>query len=551
MEDLNPSAMTVPEQTRTASVLRALPWVILLVGLFLFALSYRADSSADQQEVDLARVGLLDRMQNSVVEDMAKEADLLHTVSAFFQSSELVTEEDFRSFLTVAGSFEHEPHRHAVAWAVGTGERWNAAVTFVEPSDGDVLRVGLDATADGRTHDALDQAMELGEVVAARPTSIGEGADVVVRTTLVAPPIEGAGGDFGVVLSEVDVDEMLRQRVPESSAFRIIDVGSLEGEVESATVLYETTPGVVPSESVRAVEVAGRRLSIEIAQGEIVRASWFSTFLRSLPTLIATLAIAGIVQSLARSGARSERRAEELTAEIVQKNEELLRSNEWLESFTRVASHDLRSPLRAVHSLVSFIREDHPDLEEGAVYNLARIDQRVDRMNILIDDLLTLARVSDASEKVSTVDFAALVNDVIETVDVPEGFTIETEVIGEPTGELAAVQFKTCIQNLVDNALKHHDRLDGHVSINVRRRSSDVIVAVHDDGPGIPEQYLKSIFEPFRRLRPDDAAPGSGIGLTAIVRTAATNRGSIDVDSTEGEGTTFTLKWPLGERDNG
>lgn len=546
MENLRPSAAKEPVRPLSGWVLRWLPWLILLVGVVVFTVSYRADSSGEQQKVDAASVELLDRVENSVREDLAKEADLLLSVSASFEGAQNVNEDDFERFLTTAGSLDEEPQRHGVAWAIGAAEGQGVIVTFVEPSEGEALRAGLDVTADETIREALDRATARGEVVASRP-SVASGEGSPVRTTLVAPPIQRAGIGFGVVLLEIHVDEMLRQRVRESTDFRIVDVGPTGGEAEPDTLLYEAVPGVEPSDSVRRVDVAGRTWSIEIANGALARASWYSIVLRSLPTLVAAIALAGIVQSLAKSRERSERRAQELTAEIVQKNDELQRSNEWLESFTRVASHDLRSPLRAVHSLVGFIREDHPDLEESAMYNLARIEQRVDRMNVLIDDLLTLARVSDATEKVSEVHFESMLNDIIETVDVPEGFTIEIDVVGEPTGELAATQFKTCIQNLVDNALKHHDRDDGHVAIGVQAGSHEVSVAVRDDGPGIPEQYLSAIFEPFRRLRPDDTAPGSGIGLTAIVRTAAMNHGSIDVESTEGEGTLFTLTWPLGD----
>jgi len=230
-------------------------------------------------------------------------------------------------------------------------------------------------------------------------------------------------------------------------------------------------------------------------------------------------------------------------------NHELVDTNRSLESFTRVASHDLRSPLRAIRSLVEFLREDAPEpFDEETESYLDRIDLRASRAEQLIDDLLNYARAGEARDKPSLVHPERLIEDILETVSRPDGIEAIVEIQCGPI-MIEATPLATCVRNLVDNAFKHHDNPPGVVTITVRQGLKIVEIAVADDGPGFPSSQGETIFEPFRKMHARPDVEGSGIGLSVIKRSVEAHGGTIMVESEVGSGSTFTLRWPIAALD--
>jgi len=235
--------------------------------------------------------------------------------------------------------------------------------------------------------------------------------------------------------------------------------------------------------------------------------------------------------------------------ELERLNDELTDTNRSLESFTKVASHDLRSPLRAIRSLVEFLREDAPqELDEGTESYLDRIDLRASRAEHLIDDLLDYARAGEARDTPSLVEPQRLIEDILETVSQPDGIESVVEIDCGPIF-VEATPLATCVRNLVDNAFKHHDNPPGVVSIAVRQGLKIVEIAVADDGPGFPSSQRETIFEPFRKMHARPEVEGSGIGLSVIKRSVEAYGGMITVESEVGSGSTFTLRWPIAALD--
>ncbi len=227
-------------------------------------------------------------------------------------------------------------------------------------------------------------------------------------------------------------------------------------------------------------------------------------------------------------------------------NEDLTARNQALRDFTHVASHDLRSPLRAVGTLVGFLRDDLPaDLAADAEHHLTRIDERVARMSQLIDDLLIYARAHSKEHRFEMVDVVDVVQAILATIEIPNDIVAIVDC-AIPTVSINKTPFSMCVRNLIDNAFKHHDKVGGQVAITAHLADSHLHVSVTDNGPGIEAKYLPKIFEPFRRLRTDEVTPGSGIGLSVIERATAAHGARIDVHSVLGEGSTFTILWPLG-----
>lgn len=223
---------------------------------------------------------------------------------------------------------------------------------------------------------------------------------------------------------------------------------------------------------------------------------------------------------------------------------ELERSNRELDQFAYSASHDLRSPLRAIGQMACWIAEDHgKELPEEVSRDLGLIQRRVRRMQQLLDDMLDYARAGRQDGELSHVDCEKLVQEVIDLMAPPAGFSVSVNAL--PTVVTHRAPLAQVFRNLVGNAIKHHDRAVGHIDISAADSDHGIEFTVQDDGPGIPRECHEDIFQMFTTLKPRDVLEGSGMGL-AMVRKILENRGGkIHVESAEGRGATFRFTWPV------
>jgi len=226
--------------------------------------------------------------------------------------------------------------------------------------------------------------------------------------------------------------------------------------------------------------------------------------------------------------------------------DELKRSNAALEQFAYAASHDLQAPLRAIAHLAQWIDEDvsataSPDTLE----NLKLLNGRVARLQMLISGLLAYARIGRADLVTEDVDVAAAVQDVVALLDPRPNFVVTCET------DLSAIRthrppFQLVLKNLISNALQHHDRAEGRVTVAVRLVHDMVEVRVSDDGPGIPQRFHEEIFVIFKTLKSRDEIESGGLGLAMVKKQVMENGGRIWVESAPpARGTTFVFTWKL------
>jgi two-component system sensor kinase FixL len=222
---------------------------------------------------------------------------------------------------------------------------------------------------------------------------------------------------------------------------------------------------------------------------------------------------------------------------------ELERSNRELNDFAYSASHDLRSPLRGIGQIAGWIVEDHAaELSEEVRNELDLIQRRVDRMQALLDDMLTYARVGRSEGDVSHVDCEQLVREIVETLPVPNGFSVR--IAPMPTLLTHRTPLQQVLRNLIGNAIKHHNRPDGIVDVSGVDRGDHFEFIIEDDGPGIAADYHEQIFRMFTTLKPRDAVEGSGMGLAIVKKIIESRGGSVHLESAEGRGATFRFTWP-------
>lgn len=235
-------------------------------------------------------------------------------------------------------------------------------------------------------------------------------------------------------------------------------------------------------------------------------------------------------------------------AELNEKNEALRRSNDDLEQFAYVASHDLQTPLRNIASYTQLLgRRYRGRLDADADDFIAFIVDNTKKMTQLILDLLEYSRVSrqnGAMESMAAADAVAQALDYLRHDLDMSG--VEVEVGELPEVEAVPAHLVSLFQNLIGNAVKYRspDR-PPQVSVTAEPAGNGLWhFAVADNGLGIEPQYHGKIFELFQRLHPNSDVPGTGIGLTLCRRIVNRFGGTIWLDSEPGKGSTFhfTLK---------
>lgn len=241
---------------------------------------------------------------------------------------------------------------------------------------------------------------------------------------------------------------------------------------------------------------------------------------------------------------RLMKEAEASKAIAEQRSIELARSNNDLDDFAYVASHDLKAPLRGIDQLATWVVED---IEEGNLEeipnHLKMMRSRIRRLETLLNDLLTYSRVNHQQNNISEIDTSVLIHDLFMLVSPLNGFTLT--VNGDlPSFSTFSVPFEQVIRNLLNNAIKHHHKAQGNIEVSCVEKEKFYQFSVKDDGPGISSSYHEDIFKMFKTLRPRDETEGSGMGLALIKKIVEHYSGQVKIESSEGKGSTFYFTWP-------
>ncbi len=219
-------------------------------------------------------------------------------------------------------------------------------------------------------------------------------------------------------------------------------------------------------------------------------------------------------------------------------------TNNDLKQFAYIASHDLRSPLRGIAQVTSFIEEDEEDnISEASKGLFQKIRTRIQRMDRLLDDLLAYARVDRSAKPPMEFSSGDLVSEIMEMLTIPDGFNVQVPA-NMPALSGHATPLRQVLLNLISNAIKHHDKDAGQITLTVADRAEFFEFRVTDDGPGIEQKYHEQIFEMFKTLKSKDSVEGSGMGLAIIQKMVRRYGGKVAVESTPGNGTTFAFTWP-------
>lgn len=224
----------------------------------------------------------------------------------------------------------------------------------------------------------------------------------------------------------------------------------------------------------------------------------------------------------------------------------LEQSNQELEQFATIASHDLQEPLRKILVFSEMLAGTVSP--EGADY-LQRLQVAVRRMQNLISDLLNLSRINRKGQPFKPIHLDPLLQMVLDDLHVALEET-QGQVIVEPLGivEGDESQIHQLLQNIIGNALKYHrEHVPPAIKVSgqLMEAGKTYQITVEDNGLGIKEEYYGRIFEPFQRLHGVSLYPGTGMGLTICKKIVERHNGSISVTSQVGQGSQFRIILPL------
>lgn len=239
----------------------------------------------------------------------------------------------------------------------------------------------------------------------------------------------------------------------------------------------------------------------------------------------------------------------EFTAQLQHHTEDLERSNSELEQFAYIASHDLQEPLRMVSSYTQLLERRYKDkLDAEANEFIGFAVDGANRMQILIQDLLSFSRVGKDKQKTTSINIQETILHVIQGLKlaIEEG---QVEIIypeSLPTITADSSQINQLFQNLIFNAIKYHAK-DRPCIIKISNKKTDNmwLFSIEDNGIGIDSEYFDRIFVIFKRLHGKDQYSGTGIGLAICKRIVEGHGGKLWVESTVGAGSTFYFTLPI------
>ncbi len=219
-----------------------------------------------------------------------------------------------------------------------------------------------------------------------------------------------------------------------------------------------------------------------------------------------------------------------------------------LRQFVADASHELQTPLTSVRGYAELFRRGAADRPEDLANAMRRIEAEAERMGVLVDDLLLLARLDQGRPLArEPVDLVALARELAgDSAVVAPDHPVTVEAPGEVRVVGDEVRLRQVLANLLSNARRHTPE-GTRVTVGVVREGADAVMTVRDDGPGIPAAHVERIFERFYRQDASRArtSGGTGLGLSIVAAIAEAHGGGASVASGPGRGSVFTVRLPV------
>ena len=448
----------------------------------------------------------------------------------------------------------------------------SVAITYVHPVEPNRQAFGLDLMSEASRRTALSLARDSARPVATAPVRlVTETTDQEGLLILLPhyagdeqrPPEDRRFERFrGAAFVAIRLPDLIRSALAtgpgvDLEIYDVGAVGTVPSRLRAGDEAFDLRGGPqAPRASgdhsrILDTEIAGRQWRIYYRTDDALVGGGE----RAMPWLIAVLGlVVALLATAAISFARSAQRralaiADQMTADLQASEAELARSNEELERFAFLASHDLQQPLRTVNGFLQLLQLRHGDELKGRAKEYVEYAVRGTRqMSTLIDDLLTYSRAGRNDRAPEAVALERVWDAAVEQLQA----TIEDSGATVTRGPLPTIcadagQMTQLFANLIGNGVKYRGDAAPEVHAEARRVEAGWEVSVRDNGIGIDPQYSERVFALFQRLHTRAAYPGTGIGLAISRKIVERMGGRIWVESTPGAGSTFFFTLPAGE----
>lgn len=444
-------------------------------------------------------------------------------------------------------------------------------ITYIEPEATNARAVGLDMAHETNRFTAAKKARDSGQAQITGPITLVQDAQQTPGFLFYAPwysngEAESTHGDvegnfMGLVYAPFIMFKLMDGTLANTN--RMVNFSIHDGDTELYNELNEASENYDPNPMYTretTLQLYGRPWHFRLQSTQLFRSQQGHNqpYIILAGGIIIDVLLLVIFIVLARSNRSALNYADQVTRDLqaqkaelenvshnlATRNIALEEANKELDQFAFVASHDLKAPLRGISQLTTWIRED---LEESISPQtgdyLSLLKNRTDRLERLLDDLLAYSRVGRKEGNEISVNLGNLVNDIFSLMSPPDGFKLECkDYVGDVCTKM--IPLEQILRNLMGNAIKHHDKDAGRITVTAFHMDRGIRITVTDDGPGIPPEHQERVFDLFHTLRPRDQVEGSGLGLSIIKKILDRYGSEYQIVSDGKRGCTFEFTWP-------
>ena len=222
--------------------------------------------------------------------------------------------------------------------------------------------------------------------------------------------------------------------------------------------------------------------------------------------------------------------------------QKLKHQNEQLNDYAHLVSHDLKSSLRSLSALLTWVKEDCIEkIGEESVGNLNLMEAKIEKMDKFLEDIINYSEIGATSLKTNTIDLNKKVDNIINSIHIPKNISVV--VIGNlPVLKADARRLRQVFQNLISNAVNFNDKEKGLVEVGVEEAEDFYTFSIKDNGQGIPLEYHQKIFNTFTTLGYQEKS--TGMGLSIVKRVLDLYGGEIWLESEVSKGSSFYFTIP-------
>ena len=554
--------------------------IILIFEIIGSASLYYVFNRKEDQAISRDFIALSRELTASIEKEISLDLESLYSLSALYSVTDFVSREQFKEFN--AGVLDRVSSIQAFGWIPfvkseeiaffeANAQKDGALhfritekidgelvpvllreiyypVFYIEPLIGNKKAFGFDLGSNQARLNALKKAIEIESLVATSRIELVQEVSNQ-KSILVFSPISKNGKVSEFVSGVYRIDDLMSRAVGHLSQAKcnllVYDLNAEVGDQLLTQLNFEDKPSLPDSASI--VKPVGLHFEQKIKMADrewLIQSTPTRMYLNSfVHTAKLSLIISAILSVIILYFFYGNFRKFNLHV----KNQYLLETTvnertEELQEYAHVVSHDLKSPLRNIEALVSWIKEDNlSKFEESSLQHFDHISATLEKMELLIKNILGYSSINIKSDKIQDVDLNDVINNLKSILFIPNNISIK--VLSKlPVIKGEKIKLQQLFQNLISNAIKFNDKEKGIIEIDVKDKTTLYEFSVKDNGIGIERKYQEKIFQIFQVL--SNSKNSTGIGLAIVKKIVAQFDGGIWVKSVFGKGSTFyfTLK---------